>query len=399
MYFNAEAQGRILLHFHFALKSDGILFLGKSEMLLTHSNIFTPIDLKRRIFSKVMKVGLREHLLVMGNPNNEDVDQVANNVRLREAAFDNSAAPQIVVNSDGLLLMANQQARLLFGINVKDIFSPFKDLEVSFRPIELRSRIEQAFAEHRLISLMEVEWNIAEGEKRYLDVHIMPLTASTGSLVGVSITFIDITRYKELQEEVRASKAELASAYEDVQSTNEELETTNEELQSTNEELETLNEELQSTNEELETMNEELQSTNEELETTNEEMRGRTEELNHANDFLESVLTSVRFGVMVVDRNFRVQAWNRKSEDLWGLRANEVDGHNFLNLDIGLSVERLKQTVRDCLAGEKDFQEVTLKAINRRGRQIECRVTCTPLQNRADGIRGAILLVEDKDHG
>jgi two-component system, chemotaxis family, CheB/CheR fusion protein len=288
---------------------------------------------------------------------------------------------------------------MLFGINIKDLSRPFKDLEISYRPVELRSRIEQAFAEHRLISLKEVEWNIAEGQKRFLDLQIMPLTSSTGRLVGVSVSFIDVTRDKELQEEVRSSKAELATAYEEVQSTNEELETTNEELQSTNEELETLNEELQSTNEELETMNEELQSTNEELETTNEEMRGRTEALNHTNDFLESILTSVRFGVMVVDRNFRVQSWNYKSEDLWGLRASEVNGQNFLNLDIGLSVDQLKQTVRECLAGEKEVQELTLSATNRRGKQIDCRITCTPLQSRADGIRGAILLVEDRDHG
>src|SRR5262249_3253526 len=330
MYFNAEAQAKILLHFHFALNDEGILFLGKSEMLLTHTNIFSPLDLKRRIFTKVPKLGLRDHLLIMGHTNNNAVNQEANNVRLREVAFDNSAVPQIVVDHDGCLVLANQQARALFGINLRDISRPLKDLEISYRPVELRSRIEQVFAEHRLISLREVEWNITDSDKRYLDVDLMPLTSSAGVIVGVTVSFADVTRYKVLQEEVRVSKVELATAYEEVQSTNEELETTNEELQSTNEELETLNEELQSTNEELETMNEELQSTNEELETTNEEMRGRTEELNHSNDFLESVLTSVRVGVMVIDRNFRVQSWNRKSEDLWGLRESEVQGQNFL---------------------------------------------------------------------
>ena len=400
MYFNAEAQGRILVHFHFALNDDGVLFLGKSEMLLTHTNVFTPLDLKRRIFVKVPRIGMREHLLVIGNPNNAAPDHIATNVRLRESAFDNNVVPQIVVDTDGCLTMANQQARALFGINVRDITRPFKDLEVSYRPIELRSQLELAFAEQRLVVLKEAAWNIAEGETRYLNVQIMPLISTAGNLVGASITFNDVTRHKELEEEIRVSKQELATAYEEVQSTNEELETTNEELQSTNEELETLNEELQSTNEELETMNEELQSTNEELETTNEEMQGRTEALNLSNDFLESVLTSVRVGVMVVDRNFRVQAWNHKSEDLWGLRTTEVQGQNFLNLDIGLRVDQLKQAVRDCLSGDREFQEVRLEAINRRGRQIECKITCTPLVSSSDGIRGAILLVEDKDpHG
>lgn len=56
MYFNAEIQGRILARFHFALNDPGYLFLGRAEMLLTHTNIFTPIELKCRIFSKVPKM-------------------------------------------------------------------------------------------------------------------------------------------------------------------------------------------------------------------------------------------------------------------------------------------------------------------------------------------------------
>ena len=396
MYFNAEAQSKILLHFHFALNDDGILFLGKSEMLLTHSNIFTPLDLKRRIFTKVPKAGARD--LMPGNINNNDTaNQLANNVRIREAAFDSSVVSQIVVDQDGCLIMANQQARILFSINIRDLGRPLKDLEVSYRPVELRSRIEQAYAEHRLVSLKDVEWNLVGDEKRFLDVQFTPMTSSVGSLVGVTITFNDVTRYKTMQGELEQSRLQLATAYEEVQSTNEELETTNEELQSTNEELETLNEELQSTNEELETMNEELQSTNEELETTNVEMLQRTNALNNSNDFLESILTSVRVGVIVLDRNLRVLAWNQKSEDLWGLREVEVQEQNFLSLDIGLPVERLKQTVRACLAGESDVLEVTLPALNRRGKSIECRINCTPLFSQSDGVRGVILLLEDKD--
>ena len=116
---------------------------------------------------------------------------------------------------------------------------------------------------------------------------------------------------------------------------------------------------------------------------------------------LESVLSSVRVFVIVVDRNLHVQAWNHKSEDLRGLRTAEVQGQNFLNLDTGLPVDHLKQAVRDCLSGDQAFREVVrLEAINRRGKQIECRITCTPLVCSSDGIRGATLLVEEKDpHG
>lgn len=53
MYFNAETQSRILSRLHFALAPAGVLFLGKAEMPLSHTKLFHPIDLKRRVFRKV----------------------------------------------------------------------------------------------------------------------------------------------------------------------------------------------------------------------------------------------------------------------------------------------------------------------------------------------------------
>ena len=52
MYFNAEVQARILARFHFALAPEGVLFLGKAEMMRSHGNLFTPAHLQSRIFRK-----------------------------------------------------------------------------------------------------------------------------------------------------------------------------------------------------------------------------------------------------------------------------------------------------------------------------------------------------------
>src|SRR5947208_9422816 len=53
MYFTPETQARILGHFNFSLNQTGYLFLGKSEMLITHSELFKPLSLKWRVFTKV----------------------------------------------------------------------------------------------------------------------------------------------------------------------------------------------------------------------------------------------------------------------------------------------------------------------------------------------------------
>jgi two-component system CheB/CheR fusion protein len=233
-------------------------------------------------------------------------------------------------------------------------------------------------------------------ESNFIDVHIVPLLSEERGLLGTGITFVDVTDFHELEEQLRRSQREVESAYEELQSTVEELETTNEELQSTNEELETTNEELQSTNEELETMNEELQSTNEELETMNEELRRRSLELNDVNVFFESVLLSVRVAVIVADHQLRVVVWNREAEELWGLRADEVEGQHLLNLDIGFPVDMLRDPIRSCLSGESRRETFVTPAMNRRGRSIGTQVICTPLA-RVDGIQGVVILMEQPE--
>lgn len=182
--------------------------------------------------------------------------------------------------------------------------------------------MEQAYSEGRL-TVNDVARYAPDWVAQYLDVQFMPLQEN-GDRLGMSITFTDATDYHTLQAELQRSSQELETANEELQSSNEELETTNEELQSTNEELETTNEELQSTNEELETMNEELQSTNEELPAINDELRQRTDKANQANAFLQSILASIQAGVVVIDNQFNILSWNKQTENLWGLRTEEV---------------------------------------------------------------------------
>ncbi|MCT7948816.1 PAS domain-containing protein [Ancylothrix sp. C2] len=400
MYFNAETQTKILARFHFALNQKGILFLGKAETLLTHTNYFTPVDLKSRIFSKVGNSNnIRERLLLLAQADHsENIQNLSSMMRIREAAFDTGPIPQIVVDLQGFVVLANDRAKVMFNLATRDLGSPLQDLELSYRPVELRSCIEKVYAECRPVIVRDIECPCPNGEVRYLEVQLTPLMDVNGVYLGVSITFSDVSLYKRLQQELQQSNQELEMAYEELQSTNEELETTNEELQSTVEELETTNEELQSTNEELETMNEELQSTNEELQTINDELRQRSEELNQVNVFLASILTSLRSGVAVLNREMEVVIWNDKADDLWGLRATEVYQKHFLNLDFGLPVGGLRQPIRACLNGECLNEEVIITATNRRGRSIQCKVTCTPLMEPQDKvIHGAILLMDEID--
>jgi len=395
MYFNAEAQGRILARFHFALNNYGCLFLGRAEMLLTHSGLFSPVDLKHRIFSPVGQINLRyrKPTMAQAGPVLADND-IALQTRLREAAIDSITMAQLLVDSSHVLVFANDRARALFSLSLQDRGRPLRDLEISYRPLELRSLLDQCAIERRAITIENVQRNLPDNMTQHLEVKITPLM-DAGSYIGASITFDDRTLYYKLQEDLQSQQHELETALEELQSSNEELETANEELQSSNEELETTNEELQSSNEELETMNEELQSTNAELQTLNDELQQRTDEVRQTNLFLQSILGSFRDGVVVLDSRMNIMAWNSRAEDLWGLRSDEVVGQAFFGLDIGLPVEKLKTFTRSCLACTEDNSQVTLDAITRRGKAIKCRVSCTPIIDSNKECHGAILVMEE----
>ena len=390
MYFNSETQAKILPRFHFALRDGGYLFLGKAEMLLNNTAMFTPVDLRYRVFAKVAKVMARDHMALVNSGGDSTTTPLSHHLRLREAAFDNSPVARIVVDLNSNLALASERARSLFKLTSRHLNHPFQDVEISYRPVELRSCIEEVYRGHQVVYVRDVAWHQPNGESIYLDVQVALLTDVADNHLGVSISFIDVTQYKRMQEELKHSNQEVEMAYEELQSTNEELETTNEELQSTNEELE-------STNEELETMNEELQSTNEDLQTVNDELQRRSEDHNRTNYSLESILASLKGGVVVLDRDLRVQMWNHKAEDWWGLRANETIGQHFLNLDIGLPVEPMRLCIRNCIQGiSNSANEVALTAINRRSRSLQYHVSCARIMGGDQEVQGVILLMEER---
>ncbi|HEY1320562.1 MAG TPA: CheR family methyltransferase [Streptosporangiaceae bacterium] len=387
MYFTAEVQAKILASFHFALNPGGYLFLGKAEALAARKQMFDVVDLRQHIFRKD---GNPTDISLLGSlsPSRPRTPRKSSG-QLTEAVFEQNGVAQVMLDASGTIALANRAARRMLSIGSAELGRHFRDAEFSFRPTDLRSAVERVSRERRPVNLYDVAWPTASDEATTLDITVAPLDAQAGIL----LTFLDVSRYQHLREELERSQRELETAYEELQSTVEELETTNEELQSTNEEVETTNEELHSTNEGLETMNEELQSTNEELETINNELRERSAEVIELNQFLESILGSLKSAVVVLGTEMEVRAWNRQAEELWGLRRDEVLNYHFLNLDIGFPVDRLRTAIRACLADRSERDQITTQAVNRRGRPIETTVNISCLVGD-DQTHGVILMMD-----
>src|SRR5262245_53319427 len=83
IYFTAELQERILTRFHYSIREDGFLFLGRSESLLARSRQFSPVHLKWRIFRRIPS-GARQAAAVL--PEAGSMQHAASATRLEAPA-------------------------------------------------------------------------------------------------------------------------------------------------------------------------------------------------------------------------------------------------------------------------------------------------------------------------
>jgi two-component system CheB/CheR fusion protein len=392
IYLETETQWSVLPRLHYALAQDGFLFLGKAETQLARSALFRPVETKYRIFAKAAAEWQRLNEPFTGRRPDAGNDPQPPDARLLEAVLNEAATAFVVVDADGIVILANAAARLLLGVGEADIGRPFHDLPISYRPMDLRGPINDVFHERRATVLDDQEYRPTQSEVLRLSIDVRPLYRADDSLYAALLAFTDTTRLQTLQRELEHAQENLEQSIEELQSANEELETTNEELQSTNEELETTNEELQSTNEELETMNEEARSSNDEMDAVNEELRIQADEATRHRLYLEAVLAAMRGGIIVIDNDRRILGWNRWSETTWGLQAQDVLGTRLEALEIGIPVHDLSDGVAAVQASRSDHVDKALSGVDRRGRTIHCRVRISGLLDE-QGERIGIVLV------
>src|SRR5262249_56672670 len=65
IYLNSELQGHVIPIFHYALKPNGFLFLGTSENITQHGDLFTSVDKKNRVFQRREDGAVLPHLPVL----------------------------------------------------------------------------------------------------------------------------------------------------------------------------------------------------------------------------------------------------------------------------------------------------------------------------------------------
>ena len=372
IYMGGDLQRRLIPLFHYALSTDGFLFLGTSETVGQFGEYFTALDRKSKIYQRKEHAhGVQRALGWVLPPLTESdaaLPQAAEktagagkpNMReLTEQALLQQVAPAgALVNGQGDILYLHGRTGLYLepvpgeaGIN--NILSMAReglkhDLTMALHKAVLGKQIVRRPG-------LRVKTN---GDYATANLTIRPVTTGLSAAAREQLLYLVILEeatpfdFGQMQEaslhageaevsdtvvdaRIAALRQELQAKDEYLQTSNEELETTNEELKSSNEEMQSVNEELQSTNEELETSKEELQSVNEELATVNSELQIKVVDLSRANSDMSNLLAGTGIGTVFVDQNLRILRFTPSASRITNLILSDVGrpvGHIVSNL-------------------------------------------------------------------
>lgn len=409
IYLDAALQKRLVPIFHYALRRGGYLFLGPSEGLTAHSELFETMDKRARVFRRAESVQRRLvefPLAPRGAPRTSPpsplappsaaAEEHAVNAAFERLVLQEYAPPGAVVNERGeVICVAGLTGRYLqppAGVLTTNVF----DIAHAGLRIELRTALHVAARTGKRVVRDDVEID-DEGRVQRLRLTVRPLPgARQEGLYAVILQAQPVTApepdampagsapvIEHLESELHRTRANLRTTIEQLESSNEELKSSNEELLSTNEEMQSANEELQSSQEELKSLNEELA-------TVNAELGRKVDELARANADLQNLFSSTDVATLFLDRDQRVTRFTPAAKALFRL----------IDADVGRPIAHLApRFVEEDLVADVDEVLRTLRTIERhvvtmeRGAWYLLRVM--PYRTAEGRIGGAVITLAD----
>jgi len=405
IYFNRDVQRRVLEIFHYALRSGGRLFLGKSESIELHKELFGDLDKGARIYLRRETAGPTYAVPLRSRrgpgqeeePSRKGPEFPNTTYKLLTALAERYCPPAVVINDldEALHFTGELRPFLRFPRGSADmkVFDLVPDeMRGEIRALVHRCRRERATQTGTVISIAE-----GNGTRSFVPV-VTPLQVDKTLLLALSFEpaekplHASVARTAEDGRDnviIEELEKELASTRQHLQTVVEELETSNEELMSQSEELQSSNEELQSTNEELQTSNEELQSTNEELLTVNDELQSKSTELSTLAADLQSVKESLDFPLLVIDERMHLKHFNRTAERFLAKEGLQID-MSLVSVDWSVDIMSLITSIKKVI---RDGRPAEVPLSDDQGRVFTVRVMPTLLMDEEH--RGAVITFLD----
>ncbi|MNQ04789.1 Phytochrome-like protein cph1 [compost metagenome] len=371
IYMDSILQKKSLATFHYALKENGFLLLGKSETAVPAAELFQPFDKAGKIYTRKQVSGRFVHSGMGSNDKLKNSKTPIVRKEIIKEDFRKSAETlllskytpaSVIVNDQMDIVHINGSIADFIGFSTgKPTFNLLKMAREGLA-FELRNTFHKAKEKGTLIKKEGIQLkNKGTISEITIEIQLLEDTSEPYFLVLFYKSIIikeDLPSNEFSAEEIREHpnlrriaqlEKELAKIHDDVNAISDEQEASNEELQSANEELLSGSEELQSLNEELETSKEELQSSNEELLQINQELLNKQQQINISKNYTEAIVATLREPIVVLDTNLRIKNINRAfskkyniaKEEATGKLIYEIQNHLFDNIPMRAMLEKV----------------------------------------------------------
>jgi two-component system CheB/CheR fusion protein len=345
IYMDSELQKKLIRMFYYSINPDGIMLLGSSETPGNQNHLFTPVDVKLKIYKRTLsshlpevfdfpssfsrsKSSVTKHLVPDWHGLN--IQTLADRLLL-----EHYAPSGVLVNDYGdIIYIHGHTGKYLepaVGKANLNIFAMLRE--------DLRTEFHNAF--HRTVTKKEsvVLRNVrikTNGSTHIINIDIKWINKPELLFGTVMIIFTDVKEVEDIPLPSKTGKKvvhsirqkelenELQRMRETMQNTLEEVQTSQEELRSANEELQSTNEELQSTNEELTTSKEEMQSLNEELQTVNAELQAKVDDYSLVNNDMKNLLNSTEIATLFLDKELNIRRFTIEATKIFKLIKSDI---------------------------------------------------------------------------
>jgi two-component system, chemotaxis family, CheB/CheR fusion protein len=380
IYLGAKAQERALETFHFALRPEGMLFLGTSESV-GDSGLFVSADgARQRIYLR----STAPHRAVprpssadpqpgsgdrgsAGSPGSPGIAGAASHPTperfsygaLHVRMLEEYAPASVIVDERLNVVHLSASAGRFLHLGEGEPSHSLLGLAREDLRRVLRTALHQVFRD-RVSITRRIRMDV-DGERRPVTVQVRPSPEDDRSAGRYALVVFDFQRQgggsvsdpvdggeaqpgsteMELEEELRTTRDLL-------ESTNREHDRTVAELQTVNEELQSVNEEQRAATEELETGREEIQSINEELTTINQEHQSTIEELKRTNADLQNLIESTGIGTIFLDRSMRIRRFTPTAGALFNFVPAD-QGRSLSDITHRLAYDQLEGDVASVL--------------------------------------------------
>ncbi len=384
IYLGSEIQKKLIPLFHYALRPNGILFLGVSETVGNFELLFDVLDRKLKFYQRKEDA----HGTQRNIPNQILMPQVGKEIMNNSQALkvDYSQKPtlrditeQAILKENSISgVLVNEKGDTLYIHGRTGMFLEPSQGEVSVNNIlkmareglkrELKIAFNSCIEKNETVRIQDinvktnghytkvnltikpVKIGVATTKKQAL--YIVLLEEAMAPVVDRKVKVNEVFPRVELDAYIEELKTELRIKDENLQVASEELDTSNEELKSIIEEMQSVNEELQSTNEELETSKEELQSINEELSTVNSELQIKVHDLSQVSNDMNNLLSGTNIATIFLDHQQNILRFTPTANIIINLILSDIGrpvshiasnlvGYNALTADVKTVLDTL----------------------------------------------------------